>query len=1273
MASKDDSQVLSQAVELYSQAVNETPPNRTKLDNLADLLREKPHLLYDGFFDKGYEAASVVIDVCHGGQGVQEDDNLSILTPPAAWGWAAMEETACQVPPQVLFETKYPDFIRRFLELADKTLRNSDSTPAQIVRRAVQALTRFWPELLRLCLNEDPASPTWSKFYTEMTRLGVLVDNLTKFSDDPALQVHLVKYQEVTVVMYTEIPDAAANTRSQVHLGLIPDTHPYINKANAIRRAALAKQQLVQLLPNSDNLRLCNMSFITALINSMVYLMNLRPQLCSDFLDKLTEWYAIINSSEQAMTHAQLVMIGKTLRISLLQLYTRPHMGEYSEVLENTLDNIGGPEWARWQERQARERKRIEWERARERSQATSQQQMPQLPNRHSARWVPAHEGGEDDEEGMADQPAPGAGGEGLGIPPPPPLPDSADARLEVLNRSRASAGKGPQRPGGSSGQRRRPREEDENEDEEKQSRMLEENAKRVRLDEVSSLGAEFSTGSATEAAIQAAKLAAGTETDKELEEQLKQTLPESAFVLEPMEDLKPETRDALFSAALTRVVSASSVVSKFIARNRLQALAPSASSGLPFLTAASLAAQAKARVTESGTAATLPNGVSTNAGILEDSMLALVRLLCNCFIIAKSAADCGDKGGITTELSSKRNELHRFFETIVELITEAPREHYDLGIMLLYELWMAVAITYPEFDGVPAQQSPADGSMDNIGSSVLAMYLHWCDRIFDSVVKSGIGVTLSQKPAPVAAEATSDAIVPANASTTAAQPPPPPQQQQQPDRLILNFVLDAPYISPAAINKLTECLKHTGTATLGIATLEKAMELRPPVLKAGMELLLTYSAHPERTTRIGCIRAVKKYYTTSNFTPLIEKFARKRLENGIAFAKTKLEGQNEMVEKVMQQPDELPEDTGDKQQLDAAVEKAIEKKKAQVVELHQNGEREIEEYLVVQAELLLALCTRNMELYMDVLSAYAKAPPSLQAVIRRIITPLVKSAINAPANLASVLSKFPSGAETLVLRTLFILTSDNARTPAKELVQAMVEICSARGLDARFIVFVANGLDKEEAVKHIGSVLMLMRGPQAQPRLIFEYFSRLTKSYVGHPSVLSPTELLMALHKLASDENAPMLELVGGLHICVEMRNADGTFVFPTPVFNTVLKILPEDPVVSPLMLHTALALHRKRGGPAGMVVTLLHSFIERKVWEMSAAVFDAFVFCFHAMQPGSLGLIKHIPSDALKMMTTGRPALELIVREYVSKMNESYRAKFSWIISDAQEAPQQ
>ncbi|KAJ2406611.1 hypothetical protein GGI10_005184, partial [Coemansia sp. RSA 2530] len=112
MANRVDPQVLSQAVELYTQAVQDTPPNRTKFDHLVDLIHEKPILLYDSFFDKGYEAAAAVIDVCHGGPDAQEDDNLSFLTPPAAWGWVTMEEAACEVPPQALFETKYPDFVR---------------------------------------------------------------------------------------------------------------------------------------------------------------------------------------------------------------------------------------------------------------------------------------------------------------------------------------------------------------------------------------------------------------------------------------------------------------------------------------------------------------------------------------------------------------------------------------------------------------------------------------------------------------------------------------------------------------------------------------------------------------------------------------------------------------------------------------------------------------------------------------------------------------------------------------------------------------------------------------------------------------------------------------------------------------------------------------------------------------------------------------------------------------------------------------------------------
>ncbi|KAJ1916788.1 hypothetical protein LPJ71_001903, partial [Coemansia sp. S17] len=111
MANRSNEQVLSEATELYTKAVQDTPPNRTLFDNLVDLIQERPLVLYEGFFDKGYEAAAAVIDVCHGGPDVQEDDTLSFLTPPAAWGWAAMEEAVCRIPPpQSAFEPKYPDF-----------------------------------------------------------------------------------------------------------------------------------------------------------------------------------------------------------------------------------------------------------------------------------------------------------------------------------------------------------------------------------------------------------------------------------------------------------------------------------------------------------------------------------------------------------------------------------------------------------------------------------------------------------------------------------------------------------------------------------------------------------------------------------------------------------------------------------------------------------------------------------------------------------------------------------------------------------------------------------------------------------------------------------------------------------------------------------------------------------------------------------------------------------------------------------------------------------
>ncbi|KAJ2332955.1 hypothetical protein GGI00_002559 [Coemansia sp. RSA 2681] len=936
----------------------------------------------------------------------------------------------------------------------------------------------------------------------------------------------------------------------------------------------------------------------------MFYLMILRPQLCDELLGKLVEWYAIINSSEQGMTHAQLVMIGKTVRISLLNLYAQPHMSPYSAVLEAELDKIGGLEWEAWQERR------------------NKQERQEQRERKHKERSK--------------------------------------------------------QRPGESGGAKRRPRENDDNDEEENQSRMLEENAKRVKLDvsDEAASAAAAAAAAAKEAAIQveiqAAQLAAGTETDVELEEQLKTTLPESAFVMQPMDALTPIARDALFIDALKRVVDAGSVVGKFIARNRLQTLGASSSQAPP-------GSIDLGDATEFGAQAALPNGISTNAGIMEDSMLMLVRLICNCYIMSKDIADSGGVGDAAAGpgLSAKWAEVHACAEAVLKSIVEAPRERYGLGILLLYEIWMAVVISDPQSSCLPGKQ---DGNGPE-PCPALALYMRWSDSIFDAIIQCGMETTLSQKAAATAAaaaaaaESASAAVASGLAGAAPQQVPSLPQQQQQPDRLILNFVLDAPHISPMAIKKLEACLKHADTAMLGYATLEKAMELRPPIVKAGMDLLLTYSGHRERATRIGCIRAVKKYYTTSAYTSMIEKWAQMMLKVSIDNAVATSKSVEAEAERVLQQPVEPIEPGMSKEQTQAANERAIEARKAEVLQVHKKGDQEIEASLVAHAELLLALCTRNMDLYVDVLNAYASAPPPVQSVLRRVVTPLVKSVAASPAKIVPALTKFPSGAESLVLRTLFILSAEGSQVPASELVQGVTEMCDARGLDARFIVFIANGLSKDEALKRLGSVLMLLNGRETQWPLVSEFYARLTTPYASNPSLLSPMELLLALHKIASEEGTvPMNKIFEGLAVYSNMRRPDGTPVFSTQVFVAALKIMLDEPVVSPLMLHTAEIYHRKRGGPAGTVVSLLQKLIERNVWEMPAPVFESFVRCFFAMQPGSLGLIKHIPSDALKAMVAVLPAFEPLVRNYVSGMNESFREKFSWlVVSDAKEAPKE
>ncbi|KAJ2482874.1 hypothetical protein IWW56_000715 [Coemansia sp. RSA 2131] len=1177
-----DGDAGAQAEKLYTEAVHETPPNRNKLDRLVDVLCDHPRLLYDSFFAKAHEAAGIAVDIWHGTGDMMSDDNLLILTPPALWGWTVMEETVCHAPPQELRETRYPQLAQQFLNLAEQTLAHPDTTPGPVVRRTIQALTRFWPEIINACISLKTQSPAWRQMYEAMLQRADSLMQLSENSDDPALQMHLAKFLETEATIFTAVPQPGGSSRSTLSLDHLPDSHAYISKAALATRGERARQQLLRLLPSSDHIRLCNTSFITATINSIVYLMNLRPQFCEQLLERLINWYVVTNSSEQTMTHLQSVVIGKTLSIALLQLYTRRYMGAYSEVLERALDALNGPEWVRWQEQQARERERRQRQQARQRSQA--RRQVPD-EDPHSTRWVPAPEDGQDE---LAYQPAPGA-----------------DAELGTMASQPSSDAAG----------QKRTAHADDDDDEEKQMLLLEESAKRVKLGEEAKMKKK-SAASAEE------RRQIAVDTDQEMEAEMQVALQsELPFELPSMDEMTSDARQEHVVEAIRRVISGSECVRKFIEHKRVLHSVDAASG--PRLQ-------------------TLANGLSTNSKVLEDSMVMLVRLVTNCYVMFFEASRT-EASPAHMDASSQWNEMQECVEGVLQSIVDAPRAQYGLAMILLYELWMSVVVTDPELARTP-EKSDSE-------YTVLALYLRWCERIFDAIVASSMEMACQQVERAAAETADGAAVV--------------PQQQPELDELLLEFIKDVPYLPLALLSKVEACLKSPSTAALGFVTLERAIEQRPPIFSAGLDILLTYSAHPDRATRVGCIRAVKKHYPNGASAQRISKMAGSSFKMGVERATKQSAEMEQKVAAILNQVDDVSM-SDDVPMSDEAVEmrktEAAEKKKADAFAMRKQGEQVIEAGLVVHMELLLALSTKNMDLLTIVFDAYKDAPLTVQISIRRIITPLVKSMVNTPAKITPVLTQFPVGAETLAQRMIFLLCADATRVPARELVQGVLGMCDKRNLDGNFMVFLVNGMDREEALKRLPSIVGILDGSDGPRMLVRESFARLTTSSLNRPSVLSPTQLLMGLHDEAVvSTGQKAVEAVG---VYEAMAKPDGTRVFSTPVFDTALKLLAEQEHVSPLMLQTADAYYRRRGGPAGTVIKLLQKLIERKVWTMDDDMVQVFVQSFRTMLPGTLALVKTVPHDALKRMVEMDAQLATAVRGYVSKMSDSARKPYRWLL---------
>ncbi|ORY07315.1 hypothetical protein K493DRAFT_310239 [Basidiobolus meristosporus CBS 931.73] len=447
-------------------------------------------------------------------------------------------------------------------------------------------------------------------------------------------------------------------------------------------------------------------------------------------------------------------------------------------------------------------------------------------------------------------------------------------------------------------------------------------------------------------------------------------------------------------------------------------------------------------------------------------------------------------------------------------------------------------------------------------------------------------------------------------------------------DRILTKFFLDIPEVTEHAASMVKMCCDDSQKLLMGLSLLRDLANLRPPIRDVCLDILLSYCIHKERSTRSPAIVTVKKWVPDHvNITAKIEAFA---LESLQSLSDMSLDTNNEDAEPAEIDPVSTePSEGGAKNQ--------------------QRDEQDIVRHL----ELFFALCTKKPDFLKELFVVYTKTSENVRKVIRQEIYPLIKSIGMNSTKLLNILRNFHEGGETLVLRILVILT-DKAK-PSPQLVNTVKSIYTQRELDARFLIPIMPGLEKEEAFRFLPNIICLLNNTESERKVVKEVMSKLiSTSGDGEGagsgrSQISPSELLVALHNM--EDTIGLKRAVEATQICFSLPE-----IFTSEVLAVVLQQLVDQPKIPTLFMRTVMQSVSLHKNLAGFINSLLSRLITKKIWN-SPKLWDGFIRCCKLTQPASFTVLIQLPKNQLQDVLLKCDSLKEPLKKYILELNAGKR----------------
>ncbi|KAF9571652.1 hypothetical protein EC968_000320 [Mortierella alpina] len=346
-------------------------------------------------------------------------------------------------------------------------------------------------------------------------------------------------------------------------------------------------------------------------------------------------------------------------------------------------------------------------------------------------------------------------------------------------------------------------------------------------------------------------------------------------------------------------------------------------------------------------------------------------------------------------------------------------------------------------------------------------------------------------------------------------------------DRGLTRFLLEVPELPDGAVDVIQKYCDDPTRAQVGITCLRDVVNLRPPSRSRALEILLGYTAHPEKLQRSMAIVTAKKWYLEHpTVGPKVEEYALMQLETlkiypvpkrdavssqaGPSAASARgasAESGMEGVTSTTRQTSEPRTDSAIKAEVKDEPMDHVRIKEASVdpmMSTSLSASATVMEQAIIHAdedigrllELYFSLCAKNHSLLEVLFASYSSLDPFVQRVVRQRILPLIKSIKSDSAKLLALIRNFPTGAEMLVLRIIIIQT-DGVR-PSPGLVSAVQEAVVLHDLNARFLVPIISGLTKREVFQCLPRIVSLLKGTERERRTVTDVFMKLLKGTGG-------------------------------------------------------------------------------------------------------------------------------------------------------------------------------